>query len=87
MTIAWHLLQWQLAYRLANERSGGQCVYLAGASMVTAVSPAKLKHAAFMAACFNLSCRKFSLLFVHQMLLAPNTSTQTQQQAQLPSLL
>jgi len=39
MTIAWHLLQWQLAYRLANERSGGQCMYLAGASMMAAVLP------------------------------------------------
>ena len=88
MTIAWHLLQWQLAYRLANETSRGQCMYLAGASMMTAVQPDKLKHAAFMAACFNLSRRKISLLFVHQiLLLAPNTATQTQQQAQLPSLL
>jgi hypothetical protein len=43
MTIAWHLLQWQLACRLANERSGGQCMYLAGAGMMTAVSPVFLK--------------------------------------------
>jgi hypothetical protein len=78
MKIAWQLLQWQLAYRLANERSGGQCMYLAGASMMTAVSPDKLKHTTFMAACFNLSHRKFSLLFAHQiLLLAPNTHSYT----------
>jgi hypothetical protein len=39
----WHLLQWQLADKLANERSGVQCMYLAGASINAAVSPVFLK--------------------------------------------
>jgi hypothetical protein len=43
MTIAWQLLQWQLEYRLANDRSGGQIMYLAGARMMAAVLPVFLK--------------------------------------------
>jgi len=43
MSIAWHLLQWQLAYRLATERSGGQCMHLAGARTMAAVLPVFLK--------------------------------------------
>jgi len=40
-----------------------------------------------MAVGFNLSRREFSVHIVHQiLLLAPNMATQTQQQAQLPSL-
>jgi hypothetical protein len=43
MKITWQLLQWQLEYRLANDRSGGQCMYLAGTSVMAAVLPVFLK--------------------------------------------